>query len=490
MSQLGGTTRITKLLIQETGRYNDMWRRNYQTTWDDQVQQVLDERLTGMREFTPAAVSGVASKFITVAAQPEKMVTIPQGWGERRFRFLMEVEMWDVMGIRTVEILSGFSDMFDISRGHAAAMHINPDMVFNINSIMTIMDRVTMSPTGRQVHRVVADNSHLLFNKETRGMASPYREDFMRPEDIFGLMSLSSVSKDISRDSYDARTVLSTRPVKSSRSNGIAANYMSKIMEGYNTAWISNQLSPGEDTIYGNAMGNVVEKVAANDMFLNILRQVRQSMFAEGVFTLRNLETIDQAALNNPQITKFNIFAEAERSVSDTRQNSTTWHDSGVEHQMAAVLSQTVPALMMDLMLMGVEFRATNRALINSQDVVNVSGHIGFSEELNMSQHVLVFEKRMEQEVMRDLSKNGQIDYDVFMFVDMLNEARIRISIYGRPYVEFCAPTFCDALYVPLLTQNRDKAVGIAGDFESMHMQIISSTSDAAPLTFNNNTSY
>lgn len=470
----GAIVTIRKLLIQESGRYNDMWRRTFKTEYTGDVHSILAERLSGRTNITPGMVAGVASQFITVEAAPETLLNIPQGWRESRFRFMMEVEIVDPLsGTKTLEILSGFSDRIDISRGLGTSQHVNPHLHFNINSIITIMEQVQYGPTGRTVVRNVVDNSHLLYDKNNQGMQSSHRQDFMRPEDIYSLMSLSGVSPHIASNSYDARTMMSQRPVKSSRLNTVTANYMSKTMQGFNSAYVAQQVSPDEVDLFTTAIGNVTEMVAATDPFLSALKGIRGRSHVEGIFTMADLEKLNPGCTGNNQVTRTSLLPEPERVQLDATQSTDSWSDSELETQFATILAQTIPSLMTNMMLLGLEFTATNRATLDRQSTVVISGHQGFSEHVDVSQHLMAIENQIGNQVMRDLSKNGLIDFHVKMRVDIMNEIRIKVQLFQRPEKEFRAPAFCDALFVPIVTGNRDKAMAIAKDFEDMNTNII-----------------
>ena len=79
----------------------------------------------------------------------------------------------------------------------------------------------------------------------------------------------------------------------------------------------------------------------------------------------------------------------------------------------------------------------------------------------------------MCHEVLRDISRNGDIDYQIWMRVDMLREAEITVQVYQRPPVRFKAPVFCDALFTPVVTSNHQLAITMASDFEDLQQIII-----------------
>ncbi len=470
-------TRITKLLVQETGAYHDMYRRTYATDYSVDIQNIFNERLHHQPQFTPTLVAGVAGQFLTVNSAPEKDINIPNGFGTRRFRFLLEVTMTDLMGNKSIEIVSGYSDAFQVTLNTGSGNHIDPNMIFNINSIISISETTEWTPTGRQVHRQIIDNSHLLVDRNSQGMRSAVREETMRPEDLFSHMSMSHASAAVLQHGYDARTTLSTRPVKSNRQNNVASNYVAKSLEAFNGAWVTNQLSENPSNLYTEALGLAGERETTTDPFLRVLQQVRGVATVSTMFTLNDLEKLDPGCTRNNQVFKPTIFKEAQRAATDNRHMDNgmqTWDGTTVESQIATVLMQSVPSIMMELMLTGVEFQATNKMLTTRENVVNIEGHLAFVEGVDMPPYLRTLERRLAFEVMNGISKGGMIDYHIKMRVDILHEAQIQITVYGRPPALFKAPAFCDALYVPVVTNNHEHAIGIANDFEHLSLNLIS----------------
>ena len=75
---------------------------------------------------------------------------------------------------------------------------------------------------------------------------------------------------------------------------------------------------------------------------------------------------------------------------------------------------------------------------------------------------------RLEVEVLRGLSSNNMIDFEISMTVDVLGETHISISMAGGPKYDYVTPSFCDALMAPVLTNNNDNLRAIGNDIEQL----------------------
>ena len=68
--------RIRKFLLHETGGYNPQYRRPYDTTMEPNTLNMVLERLGGTKHYEPSLMGGLANKFITPTATPEKMLSL------------------------------------------------------------------------------------------------------------------------------------------------------------------------------------------------------------------------------------------------------------------------------------------------------------------------------------------------------------------------------------------------------------------------------
>ena len=77
--------RITKLMMVETGTYNDQFFRPYRTNMDMGVLASFQEATHAMPRITPTSIAGIASQIMAPTAEPQGNVNIVNGWDTRRF---------------------------------------------------------------------------------------------------------------------------------------------------------------------------------------------------------------------------------------------------------------------------------------------------------------------------------------------------------------------------------------------------------------------
>lgn len=449
--------KITKLLIHESGTYNQQFRRPYQTNMDGQTLNALQERMDGQADFSPSMMSGIAGQFVKPTSTPERPVSIMHGWEERRARFMMEVEHHFMTGGQITEIILGYTSHMGLTGSGA----IDPNMEFYVNSTVHVRNTVERTPTGNQTYSSVVDASHVLADHNwanQSGIYSPEKEHRMRPVDVFSAMSRSHLPS--ANTVLDLRTTLTSAAVKSRRTNSLASNYMSHILDNYKNANAQAQFGMEETSILGSARGLVAEKPATNDPFLSAISQIRGTPVGS-VFNWRDLVTLDPGV---DHVTVVQIMDQVHRGQVHAAGQTQHWGGADLETQAASVLSQAVPALLMNVMLTGIGFKSTNRTQIGGQMHTQFFEALGFTN-VDLSPYVEMFRARLESEVLYDITYGNTMDYALEMRVDLLGETWIKISINGGPFIDYVVPSFCDSLTVPVLTSNPNLALSLANDF-------------------------
>lgn len=456
--------RIRKFLLHETGGYNPQYRRPYDTTMEPNTLNMVLERLGGTKHYEPSLMGGLANKFITPTATPEKMLSLVNGWAERRMRFMMEVEYNYVTGGNMVEVVLGYSDY----SGVGISGSIDPNMSFFINSIMEVRHTNNIGPNGTELYSSVKGSSHLLVDNAWRGIYSPDRDQNMRPTDVYTAMSRVQM-RDIPQDGItDARTMINNNAVKSYRSNASSASYVSKIFNGYTDAIMQLSVSDGENDIIDRARGIACELTASEDPFLCAIMQVRGDSAIGNTFTFGDLRKIDQN-IENVTIAQL-LSPQAQMSVHQPGQTA-DWGGSDIVTATANVLSQTIPGLLMDLALTRVVFKTTNRDFNSVVRTVILDAQ-GFSSG-DLSKPLSIFISRIENEVLRDISFNNSIEFAIEMNVDLLGETWLSISLDGKAPVDFVTPSFCDALLTPVISSDNNRVLNLASDFQILSENLV-----------------
>lgn len=469
---------IARALLVETGTYNDLTYRPYQTNYSMSSLMEFQEVTQGGRFITPDAIAGVSGKFLKPSGEPEKdsmgrpmIVGVDNGWGQSRFRFLLEVVTRNHWG-GTRQFVSGYTD----HPGANMSGDINPQMRLYINNVVTMRDVEEVTPTGRSVRSTVADASHILNGEYSPGFGHTGNTPLtMRPEDVFSKMSTLDMT-----DVTDCRLNFAGGVKKSRRSNGSAPNYVSKVLESYRQAHEDDSQSPAD--MFGmldNARGKVVEPTLSGDSFLFTLK--RETSFVEGTSVAWGELVGLHPELNRDDITIVQ-FATGQAGQQLHHQGQTEHFNGTTLETVACVaLAHSVPSLMMDLMLLKIQFGATNRTL-NGQYDVYVTGANSFTQGVDLTPYFNSFINRLKSEVLQGLSENNLIDFEFTMVADILGETRISISMNGGPVIDYAFPSFCDALFTPVVTHHDETINQLAFEIQNLASSIGVTHAEHAPM--------
>lgn len=465
---IGQSIRIMKFIIMETGTYNPQWRRSYQTNLDAGNLSAIRQRVAGSPTFSPSLLGGLADNFIIPSGTPEKQILIPNDWGQKRLRFMMQVQTNFTTGGCVIEVIQGYTDYPNISMSG----HIDPNMEFYINSIIKLREITENTGIGIRKFTNVAESSHILVNNNFTGIYDNRLDDRMRPEDVFATMSrniLTGLGTII-----DTTTTQSNVPVFSNRKNCIPTNFVSDIMSGYQGAAMNNagSLERSNSEFFGEARGNVSASSIMHDAFIRAISAI-QGVPTTSHFKFGDLVRLDPDTQRN---TKVIVQANITRmhSVVDNMHvagMTSDWGKADNETLCANILANAVPALMMELGITGIYFKSSNRDfgcnvstfILNSEAFVN----------MDITQNLIAFKMRLEREVLLGISHNNQMDFAIEMKADLLGETWIKISMNGQPSIDYVQPSFADALTVPILSNNRDATQQLAADMELFLSNII-----------------
>ncbi|EKD22587.1 MAG: hypothetical protein ACD_84C00040G0001 [uncultured bacterium] len=457
MYQQSPRMRIVKLLLHETGSYNNQYRRPYNTNLNGSAMNTMLERLQGVKHYDASMMGGIANQFISPVATPEKQIVMANGWGERRMRFMMEVEHTFHTGGNITEIILGYTDY----NGVGLAGSIDPQMEFYINSTMHIRNTVEHTPMGNQLHQSITDSSHILIDNSWTGICSGAKDQRMRPEDVYATMGRSHLS-DLDGTVLDTRSMSSNMATKSNRANGSAANYMAKILNGYEQATMSAEFGMGNAEILSKARGLTRESLATKDPFLHTLAQVRGSPVGN-TFRFNDLKLID---MNVEHVTRAQLLAPTAMSTVHQVGLTADWGASDQVTSIATILSQSIPGLLMELALTRIIFKASNYDSSAAIQIMVVDAE-GFGSG-DYSRNLDVFRLRLEHEILRDVSYDNQVGFAIEMRVDLLGETWISLSWDNQSPIDYVTPSFADALLTPVITMDNTRAVTLASDFESL----------------------
>jgi hypothetical protein len=484
------TSRISvkRLFLMETGRYDTQYRRPYKPNLQGNTLNALTETLSGVKRFTASQLAGVANQIISPSAFTESTIDIAGNWGERRLRFMMEVECKQLSGGAVIVTVLGYTNYPGVIL-HSSAL--DPQMEFYINSIISIRRTFETTPFGVQTYSNVIDNSHILVDPGYGGVYANSQIHKMRPEDVYATMSMSHLGG--LSDAMDLRTILDQTPIASKRGNSIAAEYAASLLDGYTRANIDANFGVNkEEDILDNARGYAQESPLNLNPFFKAISTFRDG-FVSNFFTWRDLCVMDpnaNAVAVVSMLGQTTQLGPAQGVAGQGQPSIVTGYDvqSGIASpwggseritQIATILSQSVPSLMADFGLTVVSFASTNRRIF--ADAVQAAGpfapanristrigHLQSFSSFDMSKYMDHFVAKLERLVLTDVSYNNEMDFFIEMQADLLGETWIKISIDGGPNLTFVTPSFADALLVPVVTNDAKLSHELSATFETV----------------------
>lgn len=454
---------VKRLVMQDTGTYNQQFSRPYKTNMDNKTMDLLVSRVdqSPNGRLTGSMLSGLAGSFIRPQTEKETAVNISNGWDTHRIRFLLEVEITQSMGSINTQYIQGYTNFPGASSSGAIA----PDMVFYINSIIETRRIPVKTPTGYTAYENIVDNSHVMAAADFKNIYESNKQHLMRPQDVFLKMSTSHIGDEngqsISSNMYDSRLSLRKDAQKSSRRNSMASSYAANIIDSYSQATNLADFNVSETAMVEAAMGYVMESEASVDPFLSAISQVT-SMIATNTFRWDDLLAVDP---NTPKVTNYVAPSPTMRINTHSAGQTHHWEGSDIVTVSATILSQSVPSIMMELMLNKVVFKSTNHDINGRVKTVLVDGK-GFSSNTDLTRNFQGFIFRLEQELLKDLTYDYSFPFRLDMTVDLFGETWISLEIGSSGMIDFVTPSFCDNLFVPVVTTSTDTLNQLTNDFE------------------------
>lgn len=477
---------IVSFMLVESGTYNPQYRRGYTTAEIEQsaVDQLRD-RLAGRNIQGAGIVTGIADQIVRMSAVPEGEIIIDgNGWDTRRFMFLLTVDIY-VRGstVPMRQIVTGYSEHADVSIYNT----IDPDTRFTINNILTLRERTTIDPVTRRKIRTMIpiDCSYLLANKNYRGLSS-LREGVdqrIDPYDAMGMMmTTNEMYQDDGAQLFNYTGVNNKTPTKVSRSYSKSSGYLTGILKAFGDAVGSSTDRDGLDTatLCATAQGFVGGNAASTDGFMQAVMSVSNENYLSDFFTLRDL---DQLCPDHPM--KVIMQGKTQRTSTHSRYgmghilgddvheagSTEAWSGSDLATQFAAILSQSIPSLMMEMFFTDTYFRATNNTRSNEIEMEWLEVPRPF-DDFDVRELSDKFITRAISEIFMGLSMDNVIEFDVEVRCDVTTEVWVDISVDGKPHVKFNTPAFCDNLLTPMIT-NVGNANGLVKDLYAVMNDVI-----------------
>ena len=447
---------IVKLALLDTGTYDQMYLRPYEVNDSARNLATIREATNGGANITNTTLSGVAGQVLRPQTAPMAPVAIANGWNNRRYRFFMEISEPDLTGTETIQYLTGFTDHTGVSAGG----HVDPNMRFFVSTAIQMKTIVYATPAGRVNQSAVADASHVFNFNLVPGVnfhAGMDTINLQRPMDVCGAIQTSQYRR-ASDEFFDPRSTFVQENVKlSRRENSVAPSYLSQVLTSGIGAYSNANENSTEVEIWGSAAGYAREGAYSQNNALFELH--RQTSFQEGdSFTFAELQRL---CPHLEQVTKYlpvTTMSQQQGMVGPTPFVGTYeagqndgWQGQNIETIWATILSNAVPAVMLECMLKECFFTVHDHTLDGSIDV-RFQSVVPLGRHLNGPRLAEQFAFRLKNEIIRDLKGGNPAPFSITGMFDIIGESRLTIQVGSGFPIPFATPTFADNLFMPVIT--------------------------------------
>lgn len=438
--------KVTKLLMLQVGTFNDVFQRPYSSHVDGVTMQQLQESTGYGRNLVPAALSAVGADIMRVTATTAGNVNVANGFDTQRLCFMMEVEFPGTGGMVMVEWLLGYTDHVGVMMPYGDSNPVwDPNMRLFFNNVLRGRRVSQQRAFGGRMATSVG-GAYQLINSDYRPDITTLHQTphLMRPQDVFTNMSMHRTRELLgNEDVMDVRpTHGPERVAVSDRKNTVPGQYLSRMLQTWQANTESDDVDPA--SLNSQMAASVAEPTLSRIRSLQQLA-VASELRQGGSVTWDELCSSEDTGTLQQRAVVILAQSDATRGALSRRGDTEYWGGNGNATVIASQIVQSVPGMMMNLMLTELDFSVTNETSDGSW-LIEFGNVQSFNDGDNIAQ-VNAFAFKLEHELMPGLSRGGLIPMTVHASFNVVAQTAIDISIDGSELIPFMAPSFCDGLF-------------------------------------------
>lgn len=479
--------RTAKSIMAVAGKYHQAVARPYQTNFDQSVVNKFDDITHGGTIYGKAGFAQLAPSVIVPQTRGTHALDIANGWGNERMSYVFHIESKDQFGMTQDLYLAGYTDHAERRSLPGGQTQLNPQMRFYINTSIVVDNlsrtdsngRVTTAKRLRDISHVLnrASYQNITANQaasQSNGIVNPYNKPAVvraTPANVISEMLGQRTNASHANGHYDARNAHSDSDhIRGRRNDGISSNYLDNIISSVlSNRPVGNGYNDNRAEV--NALRNAHTEQAPASMIIDpLINQllVRTGYAQFGYVTWQELTTMLPDLDKRTEITKTAApqMQQGERQIGSFEANPyhfSDWNGQNLETIKATQIAHALPALMLETFVGTTRFHFTNMNQ-TSQDEITPLGAQAMFGGLNSTQQMQLLQRRMLTELMPVLTNNGQHAIQGMVMCDVYQHLFVHIAVNGSPTVSFNIPTFCDAIYSPVISVDNQSIANIASD--------------------------
>lgn len=447
------TIEVMNCIFVATGTYQSMVHRPFNGTLNQDGLNLFMNQTKGGTDVNVATLAGISNHLLAPVTAPQGIVNIQNGWDNSRVRFYLLVKVTRPASVPIYQAITGWTDVMGLDFN---TQSIAPVMRMHFNSVMT----VALLDNGSFA---LSDNSQLIYNTPayapmmTGGFEIP-KVNTLMPEDVMSHIGFTHIAGGMGANGIDGRGQSSMSPlIKSTRANNLTTSFLDRSINAMLTARHASDLqSTDMFGISTHARADVRENTIDSDIFINLIRR-NSDYDSYGSIPYGHLCTLI------PNLNQMVNVVDNRKDISQqvtanfgavNAGNFSDWGNQRPETIFVTRLIQTIPSIMMELCLSRGHLKFTNMTNDGSELAISFDAVDSLIPGLDLNGPLMRLQQRLKVEVLRDISLNNSIAYSIVANVNVFGDSYIKISLNGSPVIDYCMPSFCDSVAVPVVAPN------------------------------------
>lgn len=469
---------VRKSHMIETAMYDPLYLSPYQTKYDNYISAQLTEATQNGQQIDETTLSTVSHQILVPTAQvgQHDVANLVNGFDTKRLSFMIDiVPQGSNLGGGIHYVLTGYTDHYGVGE-----RSIDPNMKLFFNAVYQLRDTQVPTPHGFVTQTNIVKSQQILLNNGSNNMMQYAQPQFtLRPEDIAQHLEFQDnpmLANIIEAGGSNGRARL-VGAVLSDRGYASRPKYLTKSIKAYKAAAAQGESYEAEDTM-GNSVWDATRTYLREEPMSS--NRVLMAMMGIPHFKQSGYLTYSEMCSLFPDFdhqTNIVSLTRPQRQMAYQPGQAESWSASTNERIAATIIMQGLPAIMSDCLMTSVTFQATNDTIGGMHEVQILEVH-SFVDNLDLTPFMSYFIERVQRELLVDISRQGGQTYMTRVSVNMLYDSRIDLSLDRGPMTPFAAPSFCDSLYSPVVTNNLQTMEAMSYDLSTMLMNINGSLSN------------
>lgn len=481
--------KVLKILLAEAPPSSQAYIRPFKMKWEEGFTDALMESTNDGTNLSAGAIQNVAQQMLVPSAAPMGEVQIPNGFGNMRLTVTMVIELEDIAGRKTQEILSGYSDINGMHDNGLNSAVYDDNMRFFFNNLGTLQITAGHGAGGYGMYQysnateILTPLSGWDVNEQipivNRNASS------MRPKDVLASLgngALNGMAGDVNGAPVMGNSTyqFGTRPKRSSWDNNISSEFVSRVFTGVRDTMLNAE---SDSRQYGNALQTASEQkfinepLSASSGMLALLSR-RSQYKQDWSVTLGELVRIDPSIKQRIQPVK--LTQQQKQTAAAIMGGSQGWHETSFNSQIAQLATLILPTAMAKFALGSVHFIAHTETLDGSVDLRIVNMH-GVAEGINPRPIMDMIKRHLAFEVYPMLTQSGRFQVYIEANISLGRISTITVGVNGGVKEPFMISTYCSALYSPCLAPNVGMLDTLSSELSKVASQLTAASINSGP---------